>query len=102
MKPVVFLGRSLAAIRRFPDGARRAAGYQIDRLQRGLNPDDWKAMPSIGHNVREIRIRDAGQFRVVYLANLPDRIVILHGFQKKSQRTRKSDIRQARRVLEEM
>jgi phage-related protein len=48
MKPVSFLGDSLDAIRSFPDGARRQAGYQIDRVQRGLDPNDWKPMKTIG------------------------------------------------------
>jgi phage-related protein len=41
MKPVSFLSDSPRAIRSFPDGARREAGFQIDRVQRGLDPDDW-------------------------------------------------------------
>jgi phage-related protein len=47
MKPVVFLSRSLDAIRSFPDAARREAGYQLDRLQHRLEPTDWKPMPAI-------------------------------------------------------
>jgi phage-related protein len=50
-------------------------------------------MQTIGTGVRELRIRDrAGAFRVIYLAALPDRIVVLHAFQKKAQRTAKQDI----------
>ncbi|MFY9760339.1 MAG: type II toxin-antitoxin system RelE/ParE family toxin [Xanthobacteraceae bacterium] len=68
--------------------ARRADGYQLDRIQRGLEPDDWKTIQTIGAGVRELRIRDrAGAFRVIYLATLPGRIVVLHAFQKKTQRT---------------
>jgi phage-related protein len=58
MKPVAFLGDSLEAIRAFPAGARREAGFQIERVQRGLDPDDWKPMSSIGPGVREIRVKD--------------------------------------------
>ena len=46
----------------------REAGYQLDKVQHGLPPDDAKAMPSIGIGVVELRIWDeAGTFRVVYL-----------------------------------
>ena len=38
MKPIEFMGDSLARVREFPKGARRAAGYQLDRVQRGLEP----------------------------------------------------------------
>ena len=93
MKPIEFAGDSLARLRDFPPTARRAAGYQLDRIQRGLEPDDWKTIQTIGAGVRELRIRDrAGAFRVIYLATLPDRIVVLHAFQKKTQRTTRQDI----------
>lgn len=50
-------------------------------------------MPTIGHGVREIRIRDAsGAFRVVYVAKFADAIYVLHCFQKKPQRTSKGDL----------
>jgi len=62
------MGDSLARLRDFPPMARRAAGYQLDRVQRGLEPDDWKPMPSVGPGVRELRLRDrGGAFRVIYL-----------------------------------
>lgn len=93
MKPIVFLGDSIEQLRAFPDAARRDSGFQLDRLQRGLDPDDWKPMKSIGSGVREIRIRDAnGTFRVVFLATLPDAVYVLHAFQKKTSKTSTRDI----------
>jgi phage-related protein len=93
MKPVSFMGDSLDAIRSFPDGARREAGFQIDRVQRGLDPDDWKPMKIVGPGVREIRLRDAaGAFRVIYTATLADAVYVLHAFQKKAQATSKRDL----------
>jgi predicted XRE-type DNA-binding protein len=44
----------------------RQAGHQIDRVQHGQDPDDWKPMNTVGQGVREIRIRDAsGAFRII-------------------------------------
>ena len=43
LKPLAFLGTSLDELRAFPDAARREAGHQLDRVQRGLEPDDWKS-----------------------------------------------------------
>ncbi len=103
MKPIEFAGDSLARLRDFPPTARRAAGYQLDRVQRGLEPDDWKTMQTIGAGVRELRIRDrAGAFRVIYLATLPDRIVVLHAFWKKTQRTARQDIALATKRFREL
>jgi len=102
MKLVEFLGDSLSEIRDFPDDARQMVGYQVDRLQRGLEPDHWKPMSTIGAGVREIRIRElSGAFRVIYIATLPAKVVILHAFQKKTQRTAKQDIQLATERLSE-
>jgi phage-related protein len=93
MKPVCFLGDSLKNLRAFPSDARQDAGRQIDRVQRGQQPDDFKPMPSIGKGVEEIRVWDeAGTFRVVYTARLADAVYVLHAFQKKTQATSKRDI----------
>ena len=93
MKPVAFIGSSLDEVRAFPGSARREVGYQIDRLQRGLDPSDWKPMSVIGPGVREIRVRDAfGAFRVIYVATLADAIYVLHAFQKRTRATAKRDI----------
>jgi phage-related protein len=103
LKPVEFAGDSLARLREFAASARRAAGYQLDRVQRGLEPDDWKPMRTIGAGVRELRIRDrSGAFRVIYLATLADRVVVLHAFRKKTQRTSKQDIDLAAKRLREL
>ena len=103
MKPVAFIGNSLARLRKFPKGARRAAGYQLDRVQRGLEPDDWKPMKAVGAGVCELRVRDrSGAFRVIYLATLADRVVVLHAFQKKTQRTAKRDVELAAKRVGEL
>ena len=79
VKPLDFLGDSLDVLRAFPDGARRAAGFQLDRLQRGLEPLDWKPMTSIGPGVQEIRVREeGGAFRVIYLTRLPEAVDVIH------------------------
>jgi len=50
-------------------------------------------MKTVGPGVREIRIRDeAGAFRVVYVATMPDAVYVLHAFRKKTQRTAKRDL----------
>lgn len=102
MKPVSFLGDSLARLRDFPDDARAEAGYQLSQVQLGNDPDDWKPMATIGPGVREIRVRErSGVFRVIYLATLADRVLVLHAFTKKTQQTARKDIEVAARRLRE-
>jgi phage-related protein len=90
---VVFRGSALDDLRGFPREARRAAGHQIDRVQSGRDPDDWKPMASVGPGVREIRIREPdGAFRVIYVAKFPEAIFVLHCFRKTTQKTALTDI----------
>jgi phage-related protein len=59
-------------------------------------------MPSIGRGVREIRIQEQGQYRVIYLTKLKDAVYVLHAFQKKTRKTRKQDIQAAKNALDEI
>jgi phage-related protein len=94
MKPVQFLGDSLKRLRAFPKDARHDSGRQIEKVQRGRQPDDFKPMPSVGRGVEELRVwEEVGTFRVVYTARLADAVYVLHAFQKKSEATSKQDIR---------
>jgi phage-related protein len=93
VKPIRFLGNALKCLREFPEDARQDAGYQLDKVQRGGQPDDFKPIPSIGKGVEEIRIwDDTGTYRVVYTARLKNEVVVLHAFQKKTQATSRHDM----------
>jgi phage-related protein len=66
-------------------------------VQRGLEPEDWKTMRTVGAGVKEIRVRDAsGAYRVIYLASRPEAVYVLHCFQKKTEKTNQRDINLAR------
>lgn len=96
-------GHSLDDLRSFPQSAMREAGYQLDRVQHGLPPDDGKPMTTIGTGVVELRVWDeAGTFRVVYVARLADAVYVLHCFQKKTQQTAKRDIDLVRKRLKDL
>jgi phage-related protein len=96
MKDTIFLGSSKADLRAFPEDARRTSGIELSQVQRGLDPSDWKPMPSIGPGVREIRVREGGIFRIIYLASRPEGVYVLHCFQKKTQQTSRQDIELAK------
>jgi phage-related protein len=97
MKAIRFLGDSLKALQEFPEDARRDAGRQLSRVQKGKPADDFKPMPSIGKGVEEIRVWEAsGTYRVVYTARLAETVVVLHAFQKKTKATSPRDIAIAR------
>ena len=92
-KPLIWLGSSRCDLRAFPARARRLAGFQLRRVQRGLDPDDWKPMQTVGPGVREIRIQIAGAHRVFYVATRAEGVYVLHAFEKKTQKTSAQDLR---------
>ncbi len=49
-------------------------------------------MPSIGIGVKEIRVRDNGAYRLIYVAKFSEAIYVLHAFEKKTRSTPKPDI----------
>jgi len=100
MKSLLWMGSSKRDLLIFPWGARRDAGYQLEKVQRGEEPSDWKSMSTVGAGVREIRVREeSGAFRVIYMASRPEGIYVLHCFQKKSEATGQQDIELARKRL---
>ena len=102
MKRIRWIGTSREDIRRFPEPARLEAGYQIYRVQLGMDPKDWKPMPTIGVGVREIRVRAGGAYRVIYTAQFEDAIYVLHAFEKKTQKTARRDVEVARSRFKEL
>ena len=96
-RPLVWLGSSLADLRAFPPDARRAAGYQLRRVQVGMMPSDWKAVSSVRPGVYEIRVHTGIEHRVFYVAKFSEAIYVLHAFEKKTRQTRSDDIEVGRR-----
>ena len=97
MKALEFVGSSLDDLTDFPLEARRASGFELWQVQRGLNPSDFKPMPAIGTGAFEIRVHVLGEWRIIYVAKFEAAIYVLHAFRKKTQKTRKEDIELAAR-----
>ncbi len=94
------MGSSREDLRAFPTEARREMGYQLEHVQAGVDPDDWKPMSAVGAGVREIRVRESsGAFRCICLATRPEGIYVLHCFQKKTRKTRQQDLDLAEKRL---
>lgn len=86
-KEIRWHGSSYRDLLAFPEEMRRRAGFQLGKIQAGLDPDGWKPFDSIGPGTREIRIREAdGVFRVMYVTKFVEALYVLHCFQKKTQK----------------
>ena len=91
-KPLLWIGTARADVRKFPAAARRLAGFQMRRVQQGLDPNDWKPMSAVGAGVREIRIRVGDAFRVFSVATFNEGVYVIHAFAKKARKTARGDI----------
>jgi phage-related protein len=86
-KEIYWVGSSYKDLLEFPEQAKHDVGYQLHRVQNGLDPEDWKPFKTVGIGVQEIRIRDNNNaFRVMYIAKFSEKIYVLHSFQKKTQK----------------
>jgi len=101
-KILVWIGASFEDLRDFPPDARRAAGYELRRVQRGLMPTDWKPLSSVGPGVNEVRIHTHTEHRVLYVARFEEAVYVLHAFEKKSRQTRDRDLALARERLKQV
>ena len=91
-KEIRWVGSAYDDLLAFPDEPRRSAGFQLGKVQVGLDPDDWKPFDDVGAGTKEIRIRDTtGIYRVMYIAKFEEAVYVLHCFQKKTQATSKQD-----------
>ena len=90
-KEIRWVGSAYADLVGFPDEPRRDAGFQLSKVQAGLEPEDWKPFDDVGTGTKEIRIRDSGGiFRVMYVAKfeeavLPRRVIAPWSTQERSR-----------------
>ncbi|HEY9679131.1 MAG TPA: type II toxin-antitoxin system RelE/ParE family toxin [Drouetiella sp.] len=81
-------------VRSWPVDVKEDIGGQLNKVEYGGEPDDFKPMKSIGLGVNEIRVRDDGdQYRLIYVAKFEEAIYVLHVItKKKTTKTSQSDI----------
>jgi len=92
LKPIEWLGDSLERVRFFPKPVRQQVGFELEMVQCGLDPADWKPMSSVGSGVREIRVHAEGEHRLFYVAKFQHAIYVLHAFTKRTRKTPRAAI----------
>ena len=91
-KEIRWVGSSYNDLLAFPKAPRKEAGFQLGKVQAGLEPTDWKPFDEVGAGTREIRIVVAnGIFRMMYVVKFVEAVYVLHCFQQKTQATSKQD-----------
>lgn len=102
MKEIVWLGQTLKEVRTYPEGVRKEIGFNLDRVQCGLEPFDWKSLVGLGQGVKEIRIHEINEYRVIYVVKFRSCIFVLHSFVKKTQKTAEKELELIRKRYAEM
>ena len=91
-KEIPWVGSSYEDLLTFAKAPRKEAGFQLGKVQAGLEPTDWKPFDEIGAGTREVRVSATqGIFRVMYVAKFEEAVYVLHFFQRKTQATSKQD-----------
>ncbi|MGH9159732.1 MAG: type II toxin-antitoxin system RelE/ParE family toxin [Vicinamibacteraceae bacterium] len=103
LKPIVWLGDSLRALKSFPPRVQDEVGYALYLAQRGGKHVSAKSLKGFGPGVLEVVSDHRGDtFRAVYTVRLANRVFVLHAFQKKSKHgiaTPQADIELIKRRL---
>jgi phage-related protein len=105
LKPIIWLGDSLRALKSFPASVQDELGYALFLAQRGGKHVSAKPLKGLGPGVLEVVSDHRGDtFRAVYMVRLADRVFVLHAFQKKSKHgiaTPQTDIELIKRRLKQ-
>ena len=87
MKPLVWMGDSLAALREFPKAVKEEMGYALYLAQVGGKHPCAKPLKELGSGVLEVVSDHRGDtYRAVYTVKRAGRVYVLHAFQKKSKK----------------
>ena len=104
VKPVAWIGSSYKDFRSFPDPVQDVMGFALFLAQTGKIHCDAKPLKGFGGaGVLEVVDDHQGDtYRAVYTVKFEEAVYVLHAFQKKSKRGRKTppqDIEMIRRRL---
>ena len=101
-KELRFLESSFDDMMGFPKKVIQRMGRQLNRVQQGEDPTDWKPMSVVGSGVREIRVKLGKAYRVMYVAKYEEAVYVLHAFEKKTQKTKGGEIDVARKRFKKL
>ena len=91
IKPLVWVGDAREQVQSFPKAVRADIGAALFDVQLGEKPPKAKPLKGVASGVLEIVTRfETDTFRTVYAVKIGQRVYVLHAFQKKSPKGRKT------------
>ena len=90
-KPVVWIGDAREQVQSFPKAVRQDIGAALYDVQKGTKPPQAKPFKGVASGVLEIVTRfETNTYRTVYAVQIGKRVYVLHAFQKKAPKGRKT------------
>ena len=105
MKTIKWNTKAKEFVRDLDQSTRREIGALLLLLQRGqtLGMPQSKPMRSIHQSAYELRVKDRqGAYRIIYVLNLGEHILIQHAFTKKTEKTPEREIEVSRKRIKEL
>ena len=98
---LLWAGDSFETLKSWPKETQRRIGESLGRLQDGLEPSlRSRPMKTVGAGVFELKDQDESKwYRVIYLARVQNRIVVLHSCTKNTAKTESNDLNLAQQRL---
>lgn len=86
VRDLIWIGGSLEDLSAFPADVKRAFGFALREVQKGVTPRMAKPLKQFGSGVFELRESYVGDaFRTVYTVRLEKMVYVLHALKKKSK-----------------
>lgn len=91
IKAVVWVGDTLKRVKLFPPEVKQDIGAALFDVQKGAKPPQAKPFKGVASGVLEIVTRyDSDTYRTIYAVQIGQRVYVLHAFQKKAPKGRKT------------
>ena len=91
LKKVVWVGDSRKQVQSFPREVKQDIGAALFDVQKGTKPPQAKPFKGVAGGVLEIVTRfTTNTYRTVYAVHIGQRVYVLHAFQKKAPKGRKT------------
>ncbi len=91
IKPVVWVGDARKQVQSFPKAVRADIGAALYDVQKGKKPPKAKPFKGVASGVLEIVTRfETDTYRTVYAVKIAKSVYVLHAFQKKAPKGRKT------------
>lgn len=84
-KPLIFVGRSRKDLIELPVSVKQEIGFNLDQVQCGETPDNAKKFKGLSGVMELVEDYNTDTYRAVYIANINNKVYVLHCFKKKSK-----------------